>query len=95
MLGNSSSGKELSSNTNALAGSTIDASERIRSSEDGRGSSKFGDSEFELVSTADGCRVTGCMVEGPAIGSMSVTVGCAGSSNSVEGCNMKSLMRLS
>ena len=93
MLGNSSSGKELSSNTNALAGSTIDASERIRSFEDGRGSSKFG--EFELVSTADGCRVTGCMVEGPAIGSMSVTVGCAGSSNSVEGCSMKSLMRLS
>ena len=67
MLGNSSSGKELSPNTNALAlvGSINDVSERARRSDDGKGSSNFGDSE--LVKTVgmrdDGCSVTGCMVE--------------------------------
>ena len=42
-----------------------DVSERARRSDDGKGSSNFGDSE--LVKTVgmrdDGCSVTGCMVE--------------------------------
>ena len=59
MLGNSSSGKELSSNT--LVPSKI---ERVGNSDDGKGGSKFGD--FDLVTTVgmriNGCSVTCCML---------------------------------
>ena len=67
MLGNSSSSKELSLNTNSvsLVGGINNVSERVGSSEDGKGSSNFRDSE--LVTTVgmrtDGCSVTGCIVE--------------------------------
>ena len=67
MLGNISSGKELSLNTNAVApvGSINSVSERVGRSEDGKGSSNFRDSE--LVTTVgtrtDGCSVTGCIEE--------------------------------
>ena len=123
MLGNSSSGKELSPNTNALAlvASINNISERARRSDDGKGSSNIGDSE--LVKTVgmrtDGCSVTGCMEEGSSsdsneavegrilrnsrvvaselvtgleVGNISVPLGWADSSNSVEGCNMNSLL---
>ena len=60
MLGNSLSGKELSSNT--LVPSKI---ERVGNSDDGKGSSKFGD--LDLVTAVgmriDGCSVTCCMLE--------------------------------
>jgi len=67
MLGNISSGKELSLKTNSvsLVGGINNVSERVGSSEDGKGSSNFRDSV--LVTTVgmrtDGCSVTGCIEE--------------------------------